>query len=178
MVKDGGVLLHPTDTVWGLAAAMSKEAAVEKIYAIKKRERNKPFILLVDSVQRLKMYVHRIHPRLETLLSYHERPLTIIYDKTRGIPAYLKASDGSIGIRIVNEQYCEKIIAEIDEPLVSTSANLSHENTPLSYSDISPAVIEKTDVIFTPEKSLVTKNSKPSVIAKMDANEELIFLRS
>lgn len=177
LVKEGKVLLHPTDTVWGLAAAYSQKAAIDRIYEIKHREKSKPLILLVDNLERLKSHVLNIHPRLETLLSFHSRPLTIIYDKTRNIPDYLKAEDGTIGIRIVGDEYCQRLIREIDEPLVSTSANLSHESTPLRYEEINDAIINNVDIIFHPHLTKVSKEIKPSVIARLDENEELEFLR-
>lgn len=178
MLKNGEVLLHPTDTVWGLAAAGSQKVAVDKIYSIKNRDKSKPLILLVDSLERLKKHVISLHPRLETLLTYHERPLTIIYNKTRDIPDYLKARDGTIGIRIVNEYYCRRLIKDIDEPLVSTSANLSSDPPPGRFADISQALLNQVDVLFQPNIALERDNNEPSVVACMDEDsEELIFLR-
>lgn len=176
LLKDGNVLLHPTDTVWGLAAISSSREAVDRIYSLKNRERNKPLILLVDNINRLKSYVKEIHPRIETLLNYHRRPLTIIYNNTRNVPDYLKAEDGSIGIRIVQDHYCQKLIADIGEPIVSTSANLSHEPTPHKYADISDVISDGVDLIFRPNTE--EHNREPSVIAMLDENEELIFLRN
>ncbi len=178
LVKAGNVLLHPTDTVWGLAAIMSDRDAVNKIYEIKHRPRSKPLLLLVDNIERLKKYVLKLHPRIETLLSYHVRPLTIIYDKSRDIPDYLTAEDGSIAIRIVRDLACQKLIKDIDAPIVSTSANLAGDGTPSSFDSISPRILNAVDILFRPDISIHKSNGQSSVIVRLDRDtEELIFLR-
>lgn len=178
LIRQGKVMLHPTDTVWGLAAAAQDENAVKKIYDIKERSRSKPLILLVDSMARLKKHVLSIHPRLETLLNYHERPLTVIYNKTRLIPDYLKAEDGTIGIRIVQDYYCRKIIHAIDQPLVSTSANKSGQITPIVYEDVNEEIINRIDILFNPSMNKESDYNEPSVVARMnEETDELEFLR-
>ncbi|MBK8778456.1 MAG: L-threonylcarbamoyladenylate synthase [Saprospiraceae bacterium] len=125
ILLDGGVILYPTDTIWGLGSDILHQEAVEKIYSLKKRERWQPLILLVSSIDMLKSYAINIHPRLENLLNVHGQPLTVIYDQVMGIPSYLRAKNGSVGIRICTDPYCIQLIEALGRPITSTSANLS-----------------------------------------------------
>jgi len=175
-LKMGGVVLCPTDTIWGLSCDAMNRNAVKRIYEIKKRPLDKSLILLVHDIHQLKEYVTEVHPRIETLLVYHKRPLTVIYRANNKIPDYLTHNDGTIAIRVIKEPYLASIIAELNRPIVSTSANISNTKSPVSYDDISEEIKHEVDFIMFPG----VKNSNPSkssMLIKYDEEGELIFLR-
>ena len=129
-LSNGGTILYPTDTIWGLGCDATKVEAVEKIYELKNRPKEKGLVVLVDSHRMLLEYVGYVHPRIETLLSFHIRPLTVIYDKASGLATNALAPDGSVAIRIVQDTFCKEIIRLFGKPIVSTSANISRQSTP------------------------------------------------
>lgn len=177
VLKNSGVILLPTDTVWGLSADVTDNAAVERIIAIKKRKPEKGFICLVDSLEMLKMYVGKLHPRIETLLHYHHRPLTVIYD-TPILPVAdsVCAADGSIAFRIVKDPFCAHLIQLYGKPLVSTSANVSEAPFPTGFGSISSEILEQVDLVVRYKQH--TKDTiLPSTIVRLTNDEELDFIR-
>lgn len=178
-LKKGHVILYPTDTIWGLGCDPNNQEAVDRIFEIKKREKNKPLIILVDTIDRLRSIVPKIHPHLENILHFNERPLTIIFPKSNTTWATgITSENGSVAIRVVENEFCKKLIGEIDQPLVSTSANISSDPYPESFADIPATVIDKVDYIVPPEIETEQKKAKPSLIAKYsDKQKELVFLR-
>ena len=176
-LRQGGVILYPTDTIWGIGCDATNPEAVDKISAIKARSPEKGYVILVDSLEMLKKYVGELHPRVETLLSYHTRPLTIIYDKVEGLASNVCAPDGSIGIRIVQDAFCRELITQFNSPIVSTSANRSGEPFPTHYGEISSDILEKVDLVVR-YKQDSKEHNEPSVIARFNLEyEELDFLR-
>ena len=174
----GGIILFPTDTIWGIGCDATDPVAVEKIFVLKDRPRDNPFILLVSSIEMLCNYVEELHPRIETLLLYHTRPLTIIYDKAKNLPSNAYADNGSVGIRLVQDDFCKQLIENFGKPIVGTSANISDEPFPNHFGEISSAVIQGVDFVVRHRQG--EKNmGEPSVIAKMTDLErgELEFLR-
>ncbi len=176
-VKKGRVILYPTDTIWGLGCDITNQSAVERIYEIKNRPRTMPLILLVSSIKMLKDYVE-IHPRIETLLSYHKKPLTLIYPKTRNLPEYILSKDGSIGIRVAQDDFCQVLISQLEKPIVSTSANMTGEPYPKSYDDIDPEVKKLADHIVDYQPALAEEEVMPSIIATFNHKGELDFIRT
>jgi len=177
-LESGGLILYPTDTIWGIGCDATNAEAVERVYALKKRDRNKPMIVLVASIEMLKKYVRHVHPRLETLLLYHVRPLTIIYKNAMNLPKNVTAPDSSIAIRIPQDKFCQALIEAFGKPLIATSANLSGEPYPANFGEISSAIIQEVDRVVKyrqGEKGL----GEPSVIAKLSdpVKGELVFLR-
>jgi len=175
-LENDGVLLHPTDTVWGLAGSVFSKKAIEKIYAIKNRDRSQPLLLLVDSLGMLKKYVPHIHPRIETLLHFHKKPLTVIYPKVMSIPKFARAQDDSVAIRIIQDQYCNEIIKLLGNPIVSTSANISGQPFPNTFSDIDQSIIDAADFVSLYRRKEKVA-SKPSVMINYDEDGEIKFLR-
>lgn len=176
ILREGGVLLYPADTIWGIGCDATSQEAIQKVFEIKGRDYHKPLILLVSSISQLYKVVPTVHPRIETLLAFHERPLTVIYPAVHPTYQHLAAKDGSIGVRIVKSGFCRDLIEAFGHPLVSTSANLSGEPSPTKFGSISTEIINRVDhavPAFT-EKGLT---GIPSVIARYDANGELEFLR-
>ena len=175
-LRQGKVILYPTDTIWGLGCDATNKSAVERIYEIKKRERNNPLIILVDSISMLKKYVASLHPRIETLLSYHTRPLTIIYSDVQNLPQHILAEDGSAARRICKEAFCKAIIQAFGRPIVSTSANLTGQPYPSNFEEIDPILISEVDHVVS---NVTAENLKgePSIIASYNKKGELQFLR-
>ncbi len=176
-LRHGGVILYPTDTIWGIGCDATNASAVDKISAIKGRTPDKGYVLLVDSLEMLKKHVGEVHPKVETLLSYHTRPLTIIYDESYGVASNVLAPDKSVGIRIVQDAFCRELIAQFGKPLVSTSANQSGQPFPSHYGEISSDILEKVDMVVR-FKQDNKERGEPSVIARFNHEyEELDFLR-
>lgn len=136
VLRTGGVILYPTDTIWGIGCNALNEDAVSSVYAIKQRDMSKSMLVLVDSIEMLEKYVVNIPKTAIQLIEIANGPLTIIYPKARGIAKNLIASDGTIGIRIVKDEFCSRMIKEFGAPVVSTSANRADKKSPLGYFDI------------------------------------------
>ncbi|MFT5166452.1 MAG: L-threonylcarbamoyladenylate synthase [Saprospiraceae bacterium] len=176
VLENGGLILYPTDTIWGIGCDATNPQAVDKIYDLKQRDRNKGFIILVDSVEMMKDYVAHIHPRIDTLLLHHVRPLTIIFDHAKNLPANLVSPDGSIAVRMVLDDFCKDLISNFGKPLIATSANIGDEPFPGNFGEISSAVIEGVDYVFKQRR--YEKDAKsPSIIVKAQDDGEFIFIR-
>lgn len=177
-IKKGATLLHPTDTIWGIAAAAFSRKGVEKIYQMKRKPQDEPLILLVSDFKMLQQYVLDIPPRIETLLDYVERPLTLVYPKVRMLPEYLIHKDGSVAFRITHKKELADLIRSLNQPIVSTSANLYQEAYATSYFEIDEQLKDEVDLIFYPPYELELEFNQPSVIASFDENGELDFIRT
>ncbi len=162
-LKDGGTILYPTDTIWGLGCDATNVQAIQKIAEIKGRDASKSFIILVESEKRLQELVDVPEMAWE-IIDLSEKPVTLVYDNPRGLPAELLATDGSIGIRLVKTPFLRKLISGLNKPIVSTSANLSGEKSPRSFADISQEVIEAVDTVATEGRDTVSEYSGSSVI--------------
>lgn len=164
-LRNGKIILYPTDTVWGIGCDINNEEAVQRIFEIKNRPNKKSFILLVDSVAMLERYIGQIENVTYDLIDIAVKPLTIIYDNPINIPAYLLAEDGSIGIRVTKDLNCKKMIQAIRRPIVSTSANISEHPTPKKFSEIHLKI--KNNVDFILNDRLNEKMTTPSSIIKI-----------
>jgi len=176
ILESSGLILYPTDTIWGIGCDATDAQAVDRIFELKQRDRSKPFVLLVSDVEMLKEYVLNMHPRLQTLLQYHKRPLTVIYENAKNLPANAIGADGSVAIRIVKDKFCRELIAAFGKPLVASSANISDEPFPQFFGEISSEVISGVDLVVDYRRWDKTP-SEPSVIARLDDRDELQFLR-
>jgi len=175
LLNKGKIILYPTDTIWGLGCDALNNDAIDKIYSLKNREKDKPFILLVSGIDMLKEYVKSIHPRIETLLLYHKRPLTIIYPKGEKL-SNVFTKNKKIAIRIVQEPVIAAIIKEFGHPIISTSANIAGTKTPRIFSEIDDEIIKSVDYVFKYRQNDITP-LEPSVIATFNKNGKLKFLR-
>lgn len=176
ILADDGIILYPTDTIWGLGCDATNPVAVERVYNLKQRDRSKPFVLLVDSIDMLKDYVEALHPRLETLMMYHTRPMTVIYDQAKNLPENAVGPGGSVAIRVAYDPFCQQLIQAIGKPLVATSANISNEPFPTIFGEISSQVIQGVDYVARHRRTDKAPK-EPSVIVKYDGKGELVFLR-
>ncbi len=176
IILDGGIICYPTDSIWGIGCDATNEAAIARITALKGRTPEKGYVLLVSSIEMLKQYALKIHPRLETLLAHHTRPLTVIYDRNTGLPSSVKAPDGSVAIRVAQDEFCRELIEAVGRPLVSTSANVSSEPFPPTYGAISSDILGGVDYVVKYRQD-DREPGEPSSIAKLDKHLELEFLR-
>ena len=143
----GGVILYPTDTVWGIGCDATNKVAVERIFTIKQRNEARSMLTLVDGFDMLAAYVGNIPDIAVQLMKEATRPLSIIYPMAKNLAANLTANDGSIGIRIVQDSFCQQLIKAFGKPIVSTSANISGEPTPGTFDEISKKIKESVDYI-------------------------------
>lgn len=177
VLQSGGVILYPTDTIWGLGCNALNETAVRKVCEIKQRDPDKSLILLADSQEMVENFVENIHPKAHSLMDYHQRPLTIIYNKAKNLPDFLPASDGSIAFRVVKDDFCRTLIRELGAPLVSTSANFSDKPSPENFFEIDPELIRPVDYVALHNRNNFEKR-QPSTIVKITGKGELIFIRN
>lgn len=166
VLKSGGIILYPTDTVWGIGCDATNDEAVNKIYQLKKRVDSKSMLILVGSEGQLQSYVKEVPETAWMLIEAAIHPLTIIYDQPRHIAKSLIAEDGSIGIRITNEIFSKTLCERIKCPIVSTSANISGKKTPGNFYEIDSEIIDGVDYVVKFRRDDLSK-SKPSNIIKV-----------
>ncbi|GGK54059.1 MULTISPECIES: L-threonylcarbamoyladenylate synthase [Flavobacteriaceae] len=169
------VLLYPTDTVWGIGCDATSEPAVKKIYNIKQRAESKSLIILVDSVEMLQHYVPTISNKIIKLLTTTSKPTTIIYNKPKGLAKNVVAADNTVAIRIVQNKFCQELIAQFGKPIVSTSANVSGNETPKSFKEIEESILNSVDYSVNLQREAV--NEKSSTILKVAENGDISVLR-
>ncbi len=177
VLRKDGVILMPTDTIWGLGANVFSEKAYARMMEIKDRPADQKFVLLVTSLKQLKIYVEDIHPRVETLLQFLQRPLTLIYPEAKNLPSYAVAQDGSIAIRIVSDPFVQTMIHSLGHPICSSSANMNGQATPKHFGQISYPIISQADYIFDYRRDEKIE-VEPSVIARYNDEGVLDFIRS
>ena len=176
VLKKGGVILYPTDTIWGIGCDATNTKAVERIYEIKKREDSKSMLMLVDEAWRLSDYIKDVPEMALQLIEVSDTPLTIIYSHAKGISLKLISEDGSVGIRVTSDEFCRKIIGSLNRPLVSTSANISGRPSPQNFSEISEEILKSVDYVVKWRQEERGK-SIPSSIIKIGAGGEIDIIR-
>lgn len=177
VLQRGETLLYPTDTIWGLGCDATDREAVSKIYRLKGRSEDKSFIILVSSMDMLRQYVEELPPMVCDLMeAMDETPLTIIYPRGANLPDNVTADDGSIAIRLVSHIFCADLITRFGKPIVSTSANLSGEPSPLCLADISPQLVSSVDHIAIVEDSS-NRKLRPSRIIKLEKSGMFSIIR-
>ncbi|PHR87361.1 MAG: threonylcarbamoyl-AMP synthase [Leeuwenhoekiella sp.] len=175
VLKRGGLLLYPTDTVWGIGCDATNAEAVDKVYELKKRPESKALICLVSDLKMLRQYVEDIPEVAYNILKYVDQPTTIVYDNPIRIAENLVAEDNTLGIRIVQDEFCQTLIRKLGKPLVSTSANLSGEPTPMRYLEISPTVLEGVDYVVNLQRK--HKSTKSSTVIRLSSDGQVKILR-
>ncbi|MBK8362759.1 MAG: threonylcarbamoyl-AMP synthase [Bacteroidetes bacterium] len=176
VLKNGGVILYPTDTVWGLGCDATNPAAVKKVYEIKKRAESKNMILLVDMESRISTYVKEIPEQAWPLIEFTDKPLTIVYDGARNLPPEIIADDGSIAIRVTKDEFCKNLIGVLRKPLVSTSANVSGEPAPAIFQEVSEEIRKSVDLIVNWRKD-DRQRAQPSSIISLKKGGLIQILR-
>lgn len=176
ILKSGGIILYPTDTIWGIGCDATNPEAVSKIYQLKQREDSKSMLVLIDQPGRIPSYISEMPEIAWDLIELADKPLTIIYPKAKNLAPNLIAPDGSIGIRVVNHEFCQKLIGRFGRPIVSTSANISGKQSPTSFNNIDKEIKEKVDFIVSQEFDNPVSD-KPSGIIKLGVNGEIKIIR-
>src|ERR1700743_3597776 len=176
VLKEGGIILYPTDTIWGIGCDATNTEAVKKIFNLKQRDEAKSMIILLDTENKLESYVRDVPAIAYELIQYAENPLTLVMPGARNISPALIAADGSVGIRVTGNQFCQNLIQRMRKPLVSTSANISGKPSPQYFSQIDEAVINGVDYVVDLEQhSKEIKN--PSTIMRLEPDGRFEFLR-
>ena len=176
VLRAGGLILYPTDTVWGIGCDATNEEAVRKVYALKQREDSKAMLVLVDNAVKVDFYVNEVPPVAWDLLEVATSPLTIIYSGARNLAPILLAEDGSVGIRVTEEEFSKQLCFRFRKAIVSTSANISGEPSPKNFAEISEVVKQGVDYIVGYRQNDKQKH-KPSSIIKLGPTGELKIIR-
>lgn len=175
VIKDGGIILYPTDTVWGIGCDATNPEAVAKIFALKRRAETQSMIVLVNGEKMIYNVFKEIPEAAWQIIDLSEKPTTIILDNPRNVAPNLISADKSLGMRIVKEPFCFKLMEKMKKPLVSTSANISGEPTPLSFKEISQEIIKGVDYVVNLHREKV--GGKPSAIIKLTNDSQVKILR-
>lgn len=166
VLRAGGVILYPTDTIWGLGCDATDSNAVKKIYEIKQRVDSKAMLVLVDNIGKIQTYTEHMPDIAWDLIEMSEKPLTVIYPKARNLAPELSAEDGSVGIRVTKENFSRKLCETFRKPVVSTSANISGQPSPGNFSEISFEIKQAADFIVSYRQNEKSR-PKPSGIIKL-----------
>jgi len=172
----GGVILYPTDTIWGIGCDATNEKAVQRIYEIKKRADSKSMLILIDDAYRIPSYIDEMPELAWDLIELSEKPLTIIYPTAKNLAKNLIAEDGSIGIRVSKDEFTKELIRRFKKPIVSTSANISGQAAPAFFDEISNEIKSAVDYIVNYRQNDTTQSS-PSGIIKLEVNGEIKVIR-
>lgn len=176
ILRKGGVILYPTDTIWGIGCDATNSSAVEKIFRIKSRDEEKSLIILVNGEAMLERYVREVPQTASAIISVSDKPVTIIYPEGKNLAQGICASDGSAGIRISTDDFSNELISQFRKPIVSTSANYSGKPAPEFFGDIDPEIIRSVDYVVKFRQDDRQKHS-PSPVIKIDKNGVLKILR-
>lgn len=176
VLQAGGLILYPTDTIWGIGCDATNEEAVQKAYNLKQRADNKAMLVLIDSSAKLNMYVSDIPDIAWDLIDVSDKPLTIIYSNAKNLANNLLAEDGSVGIRITNEAFSRRLCETFRKPLVSTSANVSGVPSPANFGEISEVIKNGVDYIVGYRQDDMSK-AAPSGIVKLGAGGLIQVIR-
>ena len=176
VVQEGGIILYPTDTIWGIGCDAANTDAVQNIYRLKQRSETKSMIILLDTDNKLASYVQEVPELAYNLIEYAENPLTLVMPGARNISPALIAADGSIGIRVSGHPFCQGLIQRLRRPLVSTSANISGKPSPQYFSQIDQEIIDGVDyVVDIDQHNMEIKT--PSTIMRLEPDGKFEFLR-
>ncbi|UKJ08790.1 L-threonylcarbamoyladenylate synthase [Solitalea lacus] len=174
VLKAGGIILYPTDTIWGLGCDATNAEAVEKIIQLKKRE-GKSFIVLLDNLNDLFRYVKDVPEIAYDLIELADKPLTVVFEAGKGLAPNVLNEDGSVGIRIVKHPFCEQLIKKFRKPIVSTSANISGQPSAMCYEEVAEEIKQGVDYVVDYERS--KKSASPSSIIKLSSGGVVKVLR-
>ncbi|MBK9390263.1 MAG: threonylcarbamoyl-AMP synthase [Bacteroidetes bacterium] len=175
-LRANGIILYPTDTIWGLGCDATSQESIEKIFRIKSRDLNKSLLILVNSTQMLERYVCDIPEIAFELINVTEDPLTIIYPRGKNLAKGVCSEDGSVGIRICNDDFCNELITRLRKPLVSTSANFSGKPGPQFFDEIEKELIDSIDYVVKYRQDDRQKHS-PSPVIKLNSDGTIKIIR-
>ncbi len=176
VLKSGGLILYPTDTIWGIGCDATNPLAVRRVFALKKREETKSLIVLVADERDILTYVSQPDPSIFEFLRTLEKPTTIIYQGAVGLADNLVNADGTVAIRLVKDSFCRHLIKRMRKPLVSTSANISGQPSPANFDEITPQIIHGVDYVVSYRQSDRTHRA-PSTILKLERDGTRTVIR-
>ncbi|HPW89956.1 MAG TPA: L-threonylcarbamoyladenylate synthase [Paludibacteraceae bacterium] len=176
VLRQGGVILYPTDTIWGIGCDATSEAAVKRVFDIKKRVDSKALLVLVDSTAKLQGYVDEVPDVAWDLIELSEKPITIIYSGAKNLAKNLLATDGTVGIRVTNEAFSKRLCEAFRKPIVSTSANISGAPVACCFQEISEEIITAVDYVVRYRQDDVVP-AVPSSIIKLGIGGEIKIIR-
>jgi L-threonylcarbamoyladenylate synthase len=163
-LREGGVILYPTDTIWGLGCDPSNDAAINRIFKIKSRVENKSLIILADGLPMIERYVTEIPEIVYELAEVSDTPLTIIYPKGKNLADGVCGEDDSVAIRICHDEFCRELISRFRKPIISTSANLSGKASPSNFNEIEKSLIDNVDYVVNYRQNDRSKSIASPVI--------------
>ena len=175
-MNEGGIILYPTDTIWGIGCDATNEDAVRRVYEIKQRSDSKAMLVLVDSSVKVDFYVRDVPEVAWDLIEVADKPLTVIYSEARNLASNLLAEDGSVGIRVTNEEFSKRLCQQFRKAIVSTSANISGQPSPANFSEISEDIKSAVDYIVGYRQEEMG-HPKPSSIIKLDKGGVIKIIR-
>jgi len=176
VLKKGGLILYPTETVWGIGCDATNPEAVAKVYQLKQRKESKALICLVHDFKMLNQFVEEIPEVAYDILKYAEKPTTIIYDDPIRVAENIVAPDNTLAFRVTKHPFCKNLVRKFRWPIVSTSANISGQKTPKSFKEISPEIIAGVDYVVNLQKN--EKSGKPSAIIKLGLDGGVKIIRN
>ncbi|HQK37108.1 MAG TPA: L-threonylcarbamoyladenylate synthase [Bacteroidales bacterium] len=172
----GGIIIYPTDTIWGIGCDATNRAAVERVYSIKKRTEQKAMIVLMPEISWLSSYIRYVPEVAFQLIEVADKPLTLVLEGAFNLASNLMAPDGSIAVRIVRDPFCKALLEKFRKPIVSTSANFSGEPAPALFTDIEPRLLAMVDYVVTWRQNDLTPG-KPSSIIRLGPGGEVSIIR-
>jgi L-threonylcarbamoyladenylate synthase len=176
VLRAGGTILYPTDTIWGIGCDATNSKAVEKVYKLKQRVESKSLIILLDDAEKISLYVEKVPEITMDLINSFDKPLTIIYSNAKNLAKNVMAADKSIAIRIVREPFCQALIKSFDKPIVSTSANVSSDPTAHTFNRISKEISEKVDYVVNLYHDKFNQ-TRPSTIIRLPEDGDFTIIR-
>ncbi|MDA8714294.1 L-threonylcarbamoyladenylate synthase [Flavobacteriales bacterium] len=177
VLKNGGIILYPTDTIWGLGCDATNEAAVLKLLKIKQRSDSKSLIILLDQDHKINRIAKNIPDAAWDIIDHAQKPTTLVLDGAYNLAPSVIASDGSVGIRICKMKFCQQLISKLNKPLVSTSANYSGNPSPSNFNEIDTTIKKKVDFVIDLPEFYQSKGQASSVI-KLDKDSNVTIIRT
>jgi L-threonylcarbamoyladenylate synthase len=176
IVQQGGIILYPTDTIWGIGCDASNNEAIQKIYALKQRAQEKSMIILLDTENKLESYIKDVPAIAYDLIEFSENPLTLVMPGAKNISPALISEDGSVGVRVSKHPFCQQLIQRLRKPIVSTSANISGQPSPQNFMQIADEIIQGVDYVVDIDQHDASIK-KPSTIMRLDPSGMFEFIR-
>ena len=175
VLENGGLILYPTDTVWGIGCDATNKEAVQKVFKLKQRDDSKALICLVANDAMLEKHIEKVPELAYDIIDLATKPTTIIYDKPRGVAENLIASDNTLAIRVASDKFCQYLIGKFKKPIVSTSANISGTNTPKNFQNINKAILSGVDYVVNLHRE--KQNSSASSIIRLSNDNTVKIIR-
>ena len=172
---NGGLIVYPTDTIWGIGCDATDDKAVAKVFELKQRAEAKSLIILVDGMEMLQKHIKKLPAKVTCVLQGTSRPTSVIYKNPKGLASNVIAGDNTIAVRIVNDEFCQELIGNFGKPIVSTSANYSGKSSPKSFDEIDKTLLNKVDYVVDLHRE--KKQNRSSQLVKISEKGRIEFLR-